>query len=259
MKNLLLSLLLLLFACGYEQTPDNNEPSDENRKEVMELTDSLSKAETKIDSLQKENQTHLAVIQYLNSNVSLENKDLCDHFLKETLDIEWLAERNQSGQSSGKFIINRLWCLDVCFSGEDSLKNSKSMFLYNFIQKNREADVIEALYKRNKKFALAILTKPVYVSSGGQNIVKSLIYAYEDLQGKDLNELYIKATKERPTYETYKNLISSRVINLLPKNEELRNPYHDVLWCYSFWVRRYSEKNSAVVYKILKDLDNSIK
>ena len=80
-------------------------------------------------------------------------------------------------------------------------------------------------------------------------------------------ELYSKAQTESPNYKTYKSVISSRVESLLlrksgdeyfSENDQEYN-YKDVVWCYSFWVRRHQENNMEAVYKILKDIDNTLR
>lgn len=260
MRNMIVfSIFTILIISCKEKNLENELTNNNEKLEIEKLSDNLLQSSKQIDSIQNELDSINNYLQ--NFNTSIENEEIWDLFFYKILDINKINSHSWSKTQSVlcryKMFESGWRLLDYGNKSNDFLAN----LLNDFIRKNRDSDIIELIYSRNRKFILAILTKPVYESSGMSNIVKSLLIAHDDLKGQNLNELYIQATKERPNYEKYKKFISKRVVDLLSGNDskKVNFPFHDELWCYSFWVRRYSEKNMTTVYKILKDIDNSIK
>lgn len=199
---------------------------------------------------------------------TLESKKLSKYIFTDVVNLNTIVNTKYDFPNSS-MIIHHLWSyLNNTYGGcdEEPVHNPLVVSLKN----NRESKIIELLYKQNRKFILQFLDIEIYKKSELNKVVQALIISYEELQDKDqiLEELYIKSQENKPDYQTYKFLISKKVNDLLKHDEELvrhgtfensKSVYKDVVWCYSFWIRRYQEKNAETVYQILKDIDSIVK
>jgi hypothetical protein len=115
----------------------------------------------------------------------------------------------------------------------------------------------------------SFLSTEIYSDSNLNKTVDLLIKSHDDLYGtedpdENLNKIYktmiFGAKKEFPTYyyEELSPYISYTALNLIKKNagegESDYNIKSSAVWIYSFWARRYREKNSDLVYEILKEI-----
>ena len=126
-----------------------------------------------------------------------------------------------------------------------------AFYLFN---KLRDPLTISFLYNAHKEIIFKYLSsKREHKFDGIHNIVKCLLSSYDDIKDQPdaLIDLYQKALTQKPNYETYDGLISQKTRDLL-KSSEIN---HDLVWCYSFWVRRYNENSMEVVHDILVDVD----
>lgn len=290
MKNLFkivaLATFILFYSCAGKQEERADETKNRAKVDSLKLIkarkDSLQEAF--LDTLQKvrQNQSNLNW-DFINKYGKIDNPDL----IALALDEKYLGEKHIKISSvnpsdadkviGAYLILHRLWLYaqnwhyfeDDCKKCEKCEYCEEKFYLIErFLNNNRKAEVLKTVYETNKKYAFALFSKQRYENSGLKNLIKGLLYSYEEIgQNKDLlQKLYVKATKEKPNYETYKPIISKRVENILFFNDKvittigygMNNNYHNVLWCYSFWVRRQAEENIDVVYAILKDFDANV-
>lgn len=116
----------------------------------------------------------------------------------------------------------------------------------------------------------AFLSEKIYFESNLNLVVEALIKSHEDIYSTEdpdgsLSEIYkIMVFGEKKNfpdyyYEKLSNYASEEGLSLIRKNasrgEEVEyNTQLSTVWIYSFWARRYKEKNSDVVFEILKEI-----
>ena len=151
---------------------------------------------------------------------------------------------------------------------------NNSKLLARILKKFRDKDIISFFYNRNKLMLFSFLGKSDYNETGLKNIVRGLLYSYDELKGKEkqLETLLEISKTQSPNYNFYKPFISKKVQNLLIRNDGdnyyqnedekwgVRDIFNneDVVWCYSFWVRRHGEGNSDIVHSILVEIDKKL-
>jgi len=92
------------------------------------------------------------------------------------------------------------------------------------------------------------------------NVVKALLYAYDELEGYELMEDFYYELKNNDGMDYVEELSSEVVEDVLYCDYEEEDCFYsfDSFYVYSFWARRYHEGNEEVVYAILKKLHESI-
>jgi|GEM_PF-1217237 len=121
----------------------------------------------------------------------------------------------------------------------------------------------------------AFLSEKIYFGSNLNLIVDALINSHEDIYGTEnpeesLNKIYkimfFGGKKDFPEYyyEKLSPYVSENVRNSIKKDAETnanKDNYVEghgqkmsTIWIYSFWARRYKEKNIDVVFEILKEI-----
>lgn len=141
------------------------------------------------------------------------------------------------------------------------------------IRRNPEA--IRRTFDSYNTLFYAFLSKKIYFDSNLNLIVNALLDSHEDIYKTEnpeetLNKIYktmvFGEKKEFPDYY-YKELntyASEEFLNTMSKNAETHsdkdensvtfNSQLNTVWIYSFWARRYKEKNNEVVFEILKEI-----
>ena len=109
----------------------------------------------------------------------------------------------------------------------------KAKLIVRFLNRFRDPEALEAMYKRHKATVLDFVPKQAYDKLFKLSINK-LIESYNTIQSKPdkdafFKDLYFKA-------ETYGK--------------------HYEYWFYTFWKRRELEGNNIIIFNILKDIDN---
>lgn len=137
------------------------------------------------------------------------------------------------------------------------------------LRKNPEK-ILEA-FDCYKQLIYALLTDETYYDSNLNLIVDILILSHNDIYAttnpeESLKEIYkimiLGSKKEFPTYyyESILPYMSENVLKSIEINNELykdRTQYQkqiNAVWIYSFWARRYNEKNSDEVFDILQEI-----
>lgn len=234
----------------------------EQEKKHLEIEEEIKRVEQGLKKVKQDSLNNSLMYK------ALESKKLSKYIFTDVVDLHRITNTKYDFPNSS-MIVHHLWGYLTNTSGgcdEEPVHNP----LVASLKKNRESKIIELIYKQNKKFILAFLDKELYKKSELDKVIQALLISYEELQGKEqiLKELYMKAQKYKPDYQSYKFLISKKVNDLLKiderlvKNGTFENPksiYKGVIWCYSFWVRRHQEKNAETVYQILKDMDKIMK
>lgn len=143
----------------------------------------------------------------------------------------------------------------------------------NKIRRNPEA--IKESFDSYSPFLYAFVSDKIYFETNLNLIVDALIKSHEDIYEAEnpeqvLGEIYktmiFGSKKEFPEYY-YKEInlyASENVLNLIKKNAETNSDRDNsaadyssqlnTVWIYSFWARRFKEKNSDVVFEILKEV-----
>ncbi|MEN2402075.1 hypothetical protein GKZ90_0019955 [Flavobacterium sp. MC2016-06] len=118
----------------------------------------------------------------------------------------------------------------------------------------------------------SFVSKEIYFDSSLNKTVDLLIKSHDDLYAtenpdENLNKIYktmiFGAKKEFPKYyyDEISPYISYTALNLIKKNAgESENDYNfksSAVWIYSFWARRYREKNIDLVYEILNEIKSN--
>ncbi|MBS7256293.1 MFS transporter [Flavobacterium branchiicola] len=145
--------------------------------------------------------------------------------------------------------------------------------IVNKIRRNPEE--IRSTFDSYNMLLYAFLSEKNYYDSSLNETVNILISSHDDIYKTEdpeqtLDKIYktmiFGAKKEFPEYyfDNLKSYASENTLSSISKNADANaesddsNPdYNSKLnttWIYSFWARRYKEKNSDVVYEILKEI-----
>lgn len=151
---------------------------------------------------------------------------------------------------------------------------------------NEEINKIDAKIRRNPEsirqtfdsyntLFYAFLSKKIYLESNLNLIVDAMIKSHEDIYKTEnpeetLSKIYkIMNFGEKKEFPDYYNTeinpyVSEELSSSIKKNAETNsdldessttfNSQLNTVWIYSFWARRYKEKNNDVVFKILKEI-----
>lgn len=106
----------------------------------------------------------------------------------------------------------------------------------------RSSENIETIWNDNKVFFYTIITKSKY-----ERLFKKVI--------SDLIEVNSKISQEPNYKEFYKKYnVSDSIFHTFPSAQYVKK--HKYSWPFSFWDRRFAEKNDEVILKILKEIKN---
>lgn len=135
----------------------------------------------------------------------------------------------------------------------------------------RKPEEIRDAFDSYKPLIYAVLTDEIYFDSNLYLIVNALIQSHEDVSSngnaeetmKKINGIMNLGYKDSFPYEYYDALqpyVSKEVLEPLKQNarkfegEFEYNWKLNTVWVYSFWGRRFEEKNHDEVFKILKEI-----
>lgn len=178
----------------------------------------------------------------------------------------WSSEALVNRQILGKInptldkfsVLNHIWS-----SVDRSPENLKKLIT------PKEKQVLYLLFKNNN----------LYKESGASSIVKALLTAYTEVENNESiryeNDLTNKMYSQDPdadnywdVYEEIENTIndfaSEEVKDILSdenyssKKDQGSKLSNRVFFVYSFWIRRYKEKNQTLVYELLKELHQNV-
>ena len=107
----------------------------------------------------------------------------------------------------------------------------------------RSSENIETIWNDNKVFFYTIITKSKY-----DRLFKKVI--------SDLIEVNSKISQEPNYKEFYKKYnVSDSIFHTFPSAQYVKK--YKYSWPFSFWDRRFAEKNDEVILKILKEIKNN--
>jgi len=138
-------------------------------------------------------------------------------------------------------------------------------------QMGRKPEEIRKAFDSYKPLIYAFLNEKIYFDSNLYLIVDALISAHDDIASdgntdetmKKINTIMNMGYKESFPQEYYESLspyFSERVLNPLKDNaKQFEGDYEynykmNAVWIYSFWGRRFEEKNHGEVFKILQEI-----
>lgn len=138
-------------------------------------------------------------------------------------------------------------------------------------QMGRKPEEIREAFDSYKPLIFAFLNDKIYFDSNLFLIVDALVYAHDDIVAtgnteeamKKINTIMNMGYKESfpgEYYESLKPYFSEKALKPLKENAKQfegdfeYNYKMNVVWIYSFWGRRYEEKNHAEVFKILLEI-----
>ena len=105
---------------------------------------------------------------------------------------------------------------------------------------DRSSQNIESTWKQNKAFFYTFMSKSKY-----DKLCENVI--------NDLVEIHEKITQEPNYKEFYKTYnVSDSIFHTFPTAKYVKTFKYS--WPFSFWDRRFEEKNDDVIYKILKEI-----
>jgi len=120
--------------------------------------------------------------------------------------------------------------------------STQEYWMGQVLELDRTSQNIESTWKRNKSFFYTFMSKSKY-----DKLCKKVI--------TDLVEIHDKITQEPNHKEFYKNYnVNDSIFHTFPTIEYVK--FFKYSWPFSFWDRRFEEKNDEVVYKILKEIKN---
>lgn len=140
-------------------------------------------------------------------------------------------------------------------------------------QMNRKPEAIREAFDSYKPLIYAFLNDKIYFDSNLNLIVEALIASHEDISDTENPEATMKRilsimnigfekTFPGEYFESLQPFMSEKVLSPLKKNaekfeEELEYNYKlNAVWIYSFWGRRFEEKNHEEVLKILQEINS---
>lgn len=108
---------------------------------------------------------------------------------------------------------------------------------------NRSSENIETLWNDNKVFFYTFTSKSKYEKLCKKKVISDLI------------EVNSEITKEPNYKEFYKKYnVSDSIFHTFPSKQYVKK--YKYSWPFSFWDRRFTEKNDEVILKILKEIKN---
>lgn len=139
-------------------------------------------------------------------------------------------------------------------------------------QMGRKPEEIREAFDSYKSLIYAFLNDKIYFNSNLNLIVEALIASHEDIAEtenaevsmKKINTIMNMGFKEEfpgEYFQSLKPFMSEKVLVPLKKNaqkfeEEFEYNYKlNAVWIYSFWGRRFEEKNHEEVFKILQEIN----
>jgi hypothetical protein len=120
--------------------------------------------------------------------------------------------------------------------------SNKEYWQREVIELDRSEENIETIWNKNKVFFYTLTSKSKY-----EKLFKKVI--------SDLIEVNSKITQEPNYREFYKRYnVTDSVFHTFPSIQYVRK--YQYSWPFSFWDRRFTEKNDEAVLKILKEIKN---
>ncbi|WP_108869307.1 hypothetical protein [Aquimarina aquimarini] len=261
----LLIFVILFVSCNDTDKTESKQTNDKNiTNDVVEFNDitllndkvstlnsELNLLKTELEDIKKRQEKDDSHTELYYKNVILRNID------KDT--VELIRQVNHGFHLSEQNDILR------------SFTNNKSSFDNSFLanEKWRDAGFIDSFFSEDVINMIVYLfyKNNTYESSRLNLYVNSLIETYETIDQKDkivLEELY--KLSEIGYFEKEKE-INQLLHNLNDLNKDIYESEFDdyvsgmtgVFNVYSFWARRYNEKNDEIVYEVLKKIQNKMR
>jgi hypothetical protein len=186
-------------------------------------------------------------------------------------------------QGLAKLFLSNFLALEKGKSFTGIRKAAESGFYYeeydeiNKVDKKirRNSEAIRNTFDSYNILLYAFLSEKNYYDSSLNEMVDMLITSHEDIYNTEnpeqsLDKIYktmiFGLKKEFPEYyfDNLSSYASENALSLISKNANMNsddnngNPDYNsklnTVWFYSFWARRYKEKNIDVVYEILKEI-----
>ncbi len=146
------------------------------------------------------------------------------------------------------------------------------LFAFLAYRINRNPQSIRTLFDFSKSTIYATIDKETYEKKQLGNYTRALIKTYEhwiqfDHYESDMERIFqeIKKQDEDATlfcrtpfhYEILRPYMNTEVTDefIGSHTYETNGEYSDALWFHTFWIRRQHEGNAAVVYAILKEIE----
>jgi len=110
------------------------------------------------------------------------------------------------------------------------------------IELDRSSQNLEKKWLQNKPFFYTFMTKSKY-DKLCKNVIDDLI---------DIHDSITKTPNHKEFYKTYN--VQDSIFHTFPSAKFVSS--YKYSWPFSFWDRRFSEKNDEIVYKIIKEVKN---
>lgn len=148
----------------------------------------------------------------------------------------------------------------------------KKTYIKYDIRKNPEK--ITTFFKNHKKDFYDIVSYRNYHNSNIDKILESLLVSYDDLYknpdlvNKNMESLFKMMNNEDPSaasenyYSDIEKIASPESLEILKNTinkNEVKFRDGDIVWFYSFWVRRYKEGNINQTIAIIREVSNHYK
>lgn len=145
-------------------------------------------------------------------------------------------------------------------------------FAYLATHVSRDPDNLKALWDRFGNRILDLVPAAVYRSTDLSGYTQALLSTYADLHNRgDFEQLMRDIDRAEKTidpddwasniseglYRIFEPFFASELVSQWRRDEAMldHDDYNEVVWFYSFWLRRWREGNVAVVYQILLDIN----
>lgn len=269
MKNKIIYLIaLLIISC--------QNPSEKLKQENQALTQenaSLKKGHQSVSEmnskLKKENENYKKLIPILKFSSKSIVSDTLAYYIYNDLVHEAISYSDSKNDTSYQFLYNFSFIANLNRNPTDSndindlINFPNTSFYLHYLWKNidRSPANLKSLFNKNKNIAYRLLKNGnSYESSGLKRTIKTLLLSYQEIHNKQelLEDLHKRTLTIGVLSDTIYNTIES------PKMTKLISKFRDSeyvsynSWIYSFWMRRHQEKNTEVVYKIIKEFDKEM-
>ena len=163
----------------------------------------------------------------------------------------------------------------------DPILDNFSIINYIWSSIDRSPENLKKVITPSEKQVLYLLFKnnTLYEDSGISSIVKALITSYTEVKNNEYiryeddltNKMYSQNTYSDNYWEVYEEIdntisafASEKVKSILsdenysPRNDQGSRLSNRIFFVYSFWIRRFKEKNQTLVYELLKDFHQNV-
>ncbi|WP_299253247.1 hypothetical protein [uncultured Cytophaga sp.] len=152
----------------------------------------------------------------------------------------------------------------------DKYERHDSLQINHFVEIKNEIGndpiKMKSVFNSYKYMFYGLMPKRIYSNTDLENMVNILILSYQDLNVKNSDNNLIKVQEiSNSEYDYYdktdmvEKYISEEYMSEYKKiyyGDGSRIRYGDLYWAYTFWARRYDEKNIKEVYEILTEVQN---